>query len=73
MDLEVRGDREWGWLEPAPAIRVLPKQKRRIRWLLEPNEAGELFQLRQILTCQVGKFDAVPAVRRAVREFAVGA
>ena len=64
--------REWGWLEAVPATRMLPGRKRRIGWLLEPNEADELLQLLQIRMCQVGKLGPVPAVRRAVRHFAVG-
>ena len=28
-----RAEREWGWLERAPAVRLLPEPKRRIRWL----------------------------------------
>jgi len=28
-----RAEREWGWIERAPMVRLLPEPKRRIRWL----------------------------------------
>jgi len=35
--------REWGWLDAAPAIRMLPEPKRRVRWL-EPSEVERLLK-----------------------------
>ena len=36
-----RAEREWGWLERAPHIRMLPEAKRRVRWLTR-EEADRL-------------------------------
>ena len=36
-----RAEREWGWLERAPHVRMMPQAKRRVRWLTR-EEAGRL-------------------------------
>lgn len=36
-----RAEREWGWIDRAPAVRLLPEPKRRIRWLAR-EEADRL-------------------------------
>jgi len=36
-----RAEREWGWLDRVPAIRLLQTPKRRVRWLTF-GEAGRL-------------------------------
>lgn len=36
-----RAEREWGWLDKAPAVRLLPEPPGRVRWLTQ-EEAGRL-------------------------------
>ncbi len=36
-----KAEREWGWLDKAPVVRLLPEPKRRVRWLTK-NEAQRL-------------------------------
>ena len=36
-----RAERDWEWLTKAPAVRLLPEPKRRVRWL-RPEEAARL-------------------------------
>ena len=40
-----RAERDWGWLDSAPAVRMLPEGERRVRWLTRDEAArliGEL-------------------------------
>ncbi len=36
-----RAEREWGWLERAPQVRMVPEANRRVRWLTR-DDAGRL-------------------------------
>jgi integrase len=38
-----RAERDWGWLDKSPHIRMLKEPKRRVRWLT-PNEADRLLK-----------------------------
>lgn len=38
-----KAEREWGWIDKAPYVRMLPEPKRRIRWLT-PEEANRLLR-----------------------------
>ena len=38
-----KAEREWDWLEKAPAIKLLPEPKRRVRWIT-PEQAATLLR-----------------------------
>ena len=38
-------EREWGWLDAAPAVRMLPEPKRRVRWLKQTEAERLLTEL----------------------------
>jgi integrase len=40
-----RAEREWGWLERAPPVRLAPEPKRRVRWLTRDEAARLLAEL----------------------------
>jgi len=45
-----RAEREWGWLESTPAVRLLPEPDKRIRWLTREEAQRLLDELPEHLT-----------------------
>lgn len=59
-----RAEREWEWLEKAPAIRMLPEPKRRIRWLTRSEAARLLDELPEHLE-PMARFSLATGLREA--------
>ncbi len=55
---------EWEWLERAPAIRMLPEPKRRIRWLTQEEADRLLSELPEHLA-EMARFALATGLRRA--------
>ncbi len=55
---------EWDWLDRAPAIRMLPEPKRRIRWLT-PEEAERLLAELPAHLAEVARFTLATGLRKA--------
>ena len=59
-----RSEREWGWLDKAPAVRMLSEPKRRIRWLTR-NEATRLLDELPNHLEQMARFSLQTGLREA--------
>jgi integrase len=55
--------REWGWLHAAPAIRMLPEPKRRVRWLAEEDVERLLAELPEHLA-EMARFTLATGLRQ---------
>jgi len=55
--------REWGWLDVAPVVRLLPELKRRIRWLTREQAMNVLAQLPEHLAEMV-RFSLATGLRK---------
>ena len=59
-----RSEREWEWLDRAPAVRMLPEPRRRIRWLTRSEAARLLDELPEHLE-QMARFSLQTGLREA--------
>lgn len=59
-----RAEREWGWLERAPSIRLLREPQRRIRWITQEQASVLLDQLPQHIR-DMARFTLCTGLREA--------
>ncbi len=59
-----RAEREWGWLEQAPAVRLLPEPKRRVRWLTQAQAQRLVEELPEHLA-EMARFSLATGLREA--------
>ncbi len=59
-----RAEREWGWLEKAPALRFLPVPKRRVRWLTR-DETDRLLEALPEHLAEMVRFTLATGLREA--------
>ena len=59
-----RAEREWGWLERAPHVRMLPEPKRRVRWLTREEADRLLSELPDHLAAMM-RFTLATGLREA--------
>jgi len=59
-----RAEKEWEWLDKAPAVRMLPEPKRRIRWLTE-NEAKRLLDELPGHIAEMARFSLATGLRES--------
>lgn len=59
-----RAEREWDWLDKAPAIRLRPEPKRRVRWIT-PEEAVRLLQALPPHAADATEFAFLTGLRQA--------
>lgn len=59
-----RAEREWGWIDKCPVVRMLPEPKRRIRWLT-PAEAERLIAECPPHLADMARFSLVTGLREA--------
>ena len=59
-----RAEREWGWLERAPQVRMMPESKHRVRWLTW-DEAGRLLRQLPPHLAAMAKFSLATGLREA--------
>jgi len=59
-----RAEKEWEWLDKAPAVRMLPEPKIRIRWLTE-NEAKRLLDELPSHTAEMARFSLATGLRES--------
>jgi integrase len=58
-----KAEREWGWLERAPAIRMLPQSRRRIRWITR-EEADKLIAALPAHLAETVRFSLATGLRK---------
>jgi integrase len=56
--------REWNWLDTAPAVRMLPEPKRRIRWLTR-DEADKLLEELPEHLAEMARFSLTTGLRQS--------
>ena len=56
-------EREWGWLDSSPAVRMLPEPKRRIRWLTHEEAKILLAELPEHLA-EMARFSLATGLRK---------
>jgi len=56
-------EREWGWLDSSPSVRMLPEPKRRIRWLMKEEADRLLFELPGHIA-EVARFSLATGLRK---------
>jgi integrase len=59
-----KAEREWDWLDKAPALRFLPKPAKRVRWLT-PEEAERLLGLLPAQLGEMARFTLATGLREA--------
>lgn len=59
-----RAEREWEWLEHAPHVRMMPKTKRRVRWLTNEEARRLLKELPEHLAA-MAQFSLATGLRQA--------
>ena len=59
-----RAEREWEWLEHAPHVRMMPKAKRRVRWLTR-EEADRLISELPDHLAAMARFTLATGLRQA--------
>ncbi|CAK0760955.1 single-strand DNA-binding protein [Gammaproteobacteria bacterium] len=59
-----KAEREWEWLEKAPAVRMLPESKRRVRWLTHEEADRLLSELPEHLA-DMARFTLATGLRDA--------
>ncbi|WP_369408008.1 tyrosine-type recombinase/integrase [Thiocystis violacea] len=59
-----RAEREWGWLERAPSVRLLPESKQRIRWLTHEEAERLIAELPEHLA-DMARFSLSTGLREA--------
>jgi integrase len=55
--------REWGWLDSAPAVRMLPEPKRRIRWITR-EKADQLLAALPNHLAEIARFSLATGLRK---------
>lgn len=59
-----RAEREWGWINRAPAVRLLPEPQRRVRWLTREEAERLLAELPEHLA-EMARFSLATGLREA--------
>lgn len=59
-----RAEREWGWIEKAPAVRLLPEPARRVRWLTREEADRLIAELPEHLA-EMARFSLATGLREA--------
>jgi integrase len=59
-----RSEKEWEWLDKAPAVRMLPEPKRRIRWLTN-NKANSLLNELPEHLAEMARFSLATGLRES--------
>lgn len=56
-------EKEWGWTDSSPKVRMLPEPKRRVRWITQ-DEAERLLSFLPSHTAEIARFSLMTGLRK---------